>query len=116
MVKTFTRISDSKSVLLTIDDGPNPETTPLLLQILAQYNVKANFFVCGNKVALYPELAALIVKSGHSLFSHGYSHNNFSTLTFDEIVRELTDTEALLVRFRPTPRPYSIRPPLWPGS
>lgn len=115
MLNTFTSLSDTKTILLTIDDGPNPETTPLLLDVLARHQARANFFVCGKKVAVNPELAKLIVGSGHGLFTHGFSHSDFRTLTGEEIIGELDNTERLLSEFRPTPTPYLIRLPFGRG-
>ena len=115
MLSTFSKRSDTKTISVTIDDGPNPETTPLLLNVLARYQARASFFVCGKKVAANPELAKLIVSSGHGLFSHGFSHRDFRTLTDEEIVGELDKTERLLSEFRPTPTPYLIRLPFGRG-
>lgn len=116
MLGTFSKLSDTNAIVVTIDDGPNPETTPLLLSILARYQAKANFFVSGKNVAANPELAKLIVSAGHGLFSHGFSHRDFSTLTQDEIVDELDKTERLLSEFRPAPTPYLIRLPYGRGT
>lgn len=115
MLRTFSKAFDTKTISVTIDDGPNPETTPLLLEVLARYQAKANFFVCGKKVADNPALAKLIVDSGHRLYSHGFSHRNFIRLTEDEIIGELDNTERLLSEFRPTPSPYLIRLPYGSG-
>lgn len=115
MLSAFSTLSDTKAILVSIDDGPNPETTPLLLNVLARYQARASFFVCGKKVAANPELAKLIVSSGHSLFSHGFSHRDFSTLTEEEIIDELDKTERLLSGFRHTPTPYLIRLPFGRG-
>ncbi len=64
----------SRAVSLTIDDGPHPLVTPLMLDILRRANVKATFFVVGELVEQYPELARMIVRDGHELGNHTYSH------------------------------------------
>jgi peptidoglycan/xylan/chitin deacetylase (PgdA/CDA1 family) len=117
MLPSFTHISTpANSTLLTIDDGPNPETTPLLLQVLERYQVKALFFVCGKKVRAHPELTQSIVQAGHGLYSHAYSHKNFETLSQAEIIDELAQTEQLLAQYRPTPTPYLFRLPYGQGT
>ena len=60
--------------LLTIDDGPDPETTPALLDLLDRYRSKALFFLIGEKVARHPELAREILKRGHEIGNHTLTH------------------------------------------
>ncbi len=98
-------------VALTIDDGPNPGTTEMLLDILAAYNAPAAFFACGINVERYPGLARRIVAAGHGLYSHGYDHPSFDTLDDAAITDQLERTETLLRRFRPTPNPLPVRLP-----
>ncbi len=62
-------------VALTFDDGPDPETTPLLLELLAQYAVTATFFVIGEKVHKHPGLMREIIAGGHSVGNHSYHHD-----------------------------------------
>lgn len=64
----------SPGVTITFDDGPNPEITPQILDILDQYKVKATFFVIGEKAARYPELIKLIHGRGHDLGAHTQHH------------------------------------------
>jgi peptidoglycan/xylan/chitin deacetylase (PgdA/CDA1 family) len=61
-------------VWITIDDGPDPRDTPVLLELLDQYDAKAVFFVIGEKVARHPELAREIVRRGHELGNHTMTH------------------------------------------
>ena len=70
----------SSRIALTIDDGPRPLITPLVLDILRRANVKATFFVVGEKVEHYPELARMIVRDGHELANHSYSHIRLNEL------------------------------------
>jgi peptidoglycan/xylan/chitin deacetylase (PgdA/CDA1 family) len=63
-----------REVWLTIDDGPDPETTPALLDSLDSHGAKAVFFVIGEKVRRHPELARLIAQRGHELGNHTQSH------------------------------------------
>jgi len=68
------RRAEGKEVLLTIDDGPDPEDTPVLLDLLDQHGRKAVFFVIGEKVRRFPELAREIVRRGHELGNHTMTH------------------------------------------
>jgi peptidoglycan/xylan/chitin deacetylase (PgdA/CDA1 family) len=70
-----TRFRTEKNALwLTIDDGPHPEDTPRLLELLKQHNERATFFVIGRQVQRYPELARAIVREGHTLANHTQTH------------------------------------------
>lgn len=63
-----------REVWLTIDDGPDPVTTPLVLDVLDRYSARATFFVIGDNVARCPELTAEIVRRGHSVANHTATH------------------------------------------
>lgn len=62
------------NVLLTFDDGPHPDTTPLLLDLLDRHHTKAVFFVIGDRVKQWPDLAREIVRRGHTLGNHTMTH------------------------------------------
>ena len=62
------------SVYLTFDDGPIPESTPFILQTLAEFDVKATFFMVGDNVRKYPDLFRQIVSAGHQVGNHTYHH------------------------------------------
>jgi peptidoglycan/xylan/chitin deacetylase (PgdA/CDA1 family) len=70
-----------KKVALSFDDGPNPEITPRVLEILTHYNVKAAFFVCGANARRHPHLVRQISEEGHIVGNHTYSHSLFLTLS-----------------------------------
>ena len=61
-------------VYLTFDDGPIPEVTPQVLAILAQYKVKATFFMVGENIDKHPEVFEQVIKAGHSIGNHTYNH------------------------------------------
>ncbi len=69
-------IKSEKTLYLTFDDGPVPEVTPKVLQILKEYNAKATFFCVGNNVTKYPELFQQILDEGHLTGNHTFSHLN----------------------------------------
>jgi peptidoglycan/xylan/chitin deacetylase (PgdA/CDA1 family) len=64
----------ARGVALTFDDGPHPEGTPAVLEVLAAAGARATFFVIGEQVQRRPELAARIVAEGHAVALHGYRH------------------------------------------
>ncbi len=67
-------------IALTIDDGPNPEVTPQVLEILDRYRVKASFFCIGDKAQRYPELCRRIIERGHSIENHSQHHRHYFSL------------------------------------
>ena len=64
----------ASGVAITFDDGPNPEVTPQILDILDHHEVNATFFVVGEKAARYPELIKMIKERGHQLGAHSNHH------------------------------------------
>ena len=65
-----------KKLFLTFDDGPVPEATPEVLQILSMSNAKATFFCIGQNVERYPEIFRHIIKEGHAVGNHTFHHLN----------------------------------------
>ncbi len=65
---------DGRSVYLTFDDGPIPEVTPWVLDVLDQYGVKATFFCVGDNVRKYPEIFEEVIRRGHQVGNHTYHH------------------------------------------
>src|SRR5690242_977360 len=65
-----------QKVCLTFDDGPHPEYTPQILDILKQHSVPATFFVVGQHALANPELVQRIIDEGHDLGNHTNSHIN----------------------------------------
>jgi peptidoglycan/xylan/chitin deacetylase (PgdA/CDA1 family) len=63
-----------KSVYLTFDDGPIPESTPFILKTLEEFGAHATFFMVGDNVGKYPELYQKIVDAGHQVGNHTYNH------------------------------------------
>ncbi|MBP3586885.1 MAG: polysaccharide deacetylase family protein [Paludibacteraceae bacterium] len=66
--------TSKKCVYLTFDDGPIPEVTPQILDILDKHNVKATFFWVGENVYRYPDLAREVVMRGHQVGNHTFNH------------------------------------------
>ena len=69
------------SVALTFDDGPHPEGTPAVLEALAEGDARATFFLVGEQVERWPDLAAEIVSAGHEVALHGHAHRGHLRLS-----------------------------------
>jgi len=99
-----------RTLYLTFDDGPHPEFTPAILDLLDKYNVKSMFFLVGSKVEEYPEIAREILNRGHAVGNHGYFHKSllFKSLNFiEEEIRKTDDAVMGAVGSRPV----FFRPP-----
>lgn len=109
--------SGQNAVALTFDDGPDPLTTPILLQLLKDYDVTATFFVIGQRVQAYPWLIQAILQAGHSLGNHSYSHDSLVMFKgYRQVEKEVTTTQRLIQQFGVTP--LIFRPPVgitYPG-
>ena len=85
---------EGKRVFLTFDDGPSKDVTPHILDILDKYNIKATFFVLGNRVKMYPDIVKQEYEAGHYIANHGYSHKYSSIYkNVDSILKEYNKTE-----------------------
>jgi peptidoglycan-N-acetylglucosamine deacetylase len=83
-------------VAITFDDGPSPEWTPKILDILKAANVKAAFFLVGANAERYPGLVRRIVNEGHEIGNHTYYHPNLALCWPEHIRLELNATQLLL--------------------
>jgi peptidoglycan-N-acetylglucosamine deacetylase len=82
-------------VALTIDDGPDPEVTPAVLDLLSRNRVRATFFCIGERVARHPDLARRIAREGHEIGNHTEHHRYvFSLFGPASIRREITQAQA----------------------
>lgn len=77
-----------KVVALTFDDGPHPELTPKLLDILKENDAIATFFVLGNRVEKHPEILVRMLEEGNEIGNHSYDHTDLKKLSVDRIVSE----------------------------
>ena len=80
-----------RNIALTFDDGPDPESTPRVLDILAAHRVTASFFLVGERVTRHPALVRRIAEGGHDLANHSWSHRSLwlarPRRTVDEVGR-----------------------------
>jgi peptidoglycan/xylan/chitin deacetylase (PgdA/CDA1 family) len=102
-------------VALSIDDGPS-EATPRLLALLERHRATATFFLVGNRARRLPRLVEQVVRCGHEVYGHGWSHRRLDGMRTAEVAGEMERTEAVLRRHRPTPSPYLVRLPFGAGA
>ena len=102
--------NDPKFFALTFDDGPNPDFTPDLLDLLAASDVSATFFVTGAQVSQHPELARRIVEEGHQIANHSYGHADYRTLSYDALRYDVNKAQDA-IEAATGERPTWIRPP-----
>ena len=83
----FWRINPSEKVIyLTFDDGPIPEITPKVLEILDDFDVKATFFCVGDNVRKHPEVYKEVISRGHAVGNHTFNHIKVFDYFADEYV------------------------------
>lgn len=87
---------DEKLIALTFDDGPAPEKTQQLLQILQQEAIPATFFLTGEEVQRHPELLRLILADGHQVGNHSFHHERLVFKSPSYIRNEIEQTDDLL--------------------
>jgi len=88
---TFTRGDDARKLALTYDDGPNDPHTLHLLDILAEQEVRATFFLIGRFAAQRPDIVRRIAEGGHVIGNHTYSHPNLILCTPSRVAQEIDD-------------------------
>lgn len=71
---TWNKPRDEKKIFLTFDDGPIPEITPWILDLLKEHNIKATFFCVGENVVKYPSIFQRLVEEGHQIGNHTFNH------------------------------------------
>ena len=100
-----------KAIALTFDDGPDPVSTPFLLDLLSRHEIHATFFVNGCKAARYPALIRQILREGHSLGNHSHGHDNLLMLRSERILkREIVLVQQELEKFGV--KTHAFRPPV----
>ena len=83
-------------VYLTFDDGPHPEHTPAVLDVLARHNAKGTFFVLGSLVEAHPELIDRIVAEGHTVANHSWAHQDLAEMNQQQFNESVGRTQEAL--------------------
>lgn len=85
LMGTITRVSTKDNVVaLTFDDGPHPDSTPQLLDILKKHNARATFFMLGDLAQRYPWLVRHVAQAGHAIGNHSWDHPSFPLISSRE--------------------------------
>jgi len=95
--------TDEKSVYLTFDDGPIPEITPWVLDLLDKYNIKATFFCVGDNVQNHPEIFRMVQERGHQTGNHTFHHIKALKTDLQSYLKEVEEANLLIKSklFRP---------------
>jgi peptidoglycan/xylan/chitin deacetylase (PgdA/CDA1 family) len=101
---------ERRAVALTFDDGPDPECTPRVLDILEREGVRGAFFLIGRRAARAPGVARRIAQAGHDLGNHTWSHTSLWRCGPAETEREIGDGHAAITQAAGVP-PRFFRPP-----
>jgi peptidoglycan/xylan/chitin deacetylase (PgdA/CDA1 family) len=108
---TFSRVLVSGNhIAITFDDGPHPQNTPRLLDMLRARNIKATFYVIGRSVELYPQVVRRTVAEGHEIGNHSHTHRLLSKLGDDELRQEMARCRDAVGRAAGV-QPRTMRPP-----
>jgi peptidoglycan-N-acetylglucosamine deacetylase len=109
-------LGDGKSVVLSFDDGPAPlSALESILETLRLNEIKAEFYVLGSEVEQYPDAARMIVREGHAIQNHSWSHPDLSTATAQNVRLELRETQAVIADATGV-TPTKVRPPYGAGG
>lgn len=102
--------SNKRQVALTFDDGPDLEYTPQILDVLKKNNVKATFFLVGKRAQAHPDVVKRMVREGHEVGNHSFSHANLPKVSMAAFQKELQQTDKI-IRSLAGYNPKMFRPP-----
>ena len=97
-------------VAMTYDDGPHPELTPILLEMLRKRRMRATFYLIGRSVVTWPDIVKRIADEGHEIGNHPWSHPNMATLGDAAMFRQIDRTSEAIYKITGRP-PVTFRPP-----
>lgn len=103
------RIGKQGYIYITFDDGPHPENTPKILDVLDKYDSKATFFMLGHEMEKYPEIVKDVISRGHTLGYHSYDHSSMKAISASAIFQDLNYAKVLSKKFNYNIKIY--RPP-----
>jgi peptidoglycan/xylan/chitin deacetylase (PgdA/CDA1 family) len=105
--------SSEKVVVLTFDDGPSDIWTPQILDALKAVDVKATFFMLGEHVQKYPQIAKRVAEQGHEIGNHTYDHHGLMNYRPEELNQEIKDTERVILDATGIKTKYFRPPKAW---
>ncbi|MEK5476974.1 polysaccharide deacetylase family protein [Paenibacillus sp. FSL R5-0407] len=102
--------TEEKYMALTFDDGPDPQQTLKIMEVLKQYEAKATFFLVGDRVERYPEVVRQELQEGHEIANHSFRHPSFQGLPGNVMEDELIKTQDAIYKATGQ-KPVLFRPP-----
>ncbi|WP_224996371.1 polysaccharide deacetylase family protein [Cesiribacter sp. SM1] len=102
---------NTKKIYLTFDDGPIPEVTPPVLEMLGQWNAKATFFCVGENVQKHPQVLKQVVEQGHRLGNHTFHHLKGVEVSTETYLQDTALCQQLLQPELSEAAPMLFRPP-----
>src|SRR5690606_30613850 len=106
----FSGSPDKREVALSFDDAPDEVYTEQVLDVLKKYNVKATFFIVGNRAEAHPELVKRMVREGYGIGNHSYNHANLPKLSDANFRSQIIRTQQILKDLAGY-APQFVRPP-----
>ncbi|HEV2111517.1 MAG TPA: polysaccharide deacetylase family protein [Gammaproteobacteria bacterium] len=104
---------DGRRVALSFDDGPDPDMTPQVLDVLAEYRAHATFFVIGKALQAHPEIGRRMAAEGHAIGNHSWQHSRWQNFWFaGRLEREIARGEQAITAVTGAAAPIPYRPPV----
>lgn len=107
----FNRRAETSAISITFDDGPHPQYSPMLLDILDQRGIKASFFIIGAEAEKYPNIVQDMHRRGHLVCNHGYEHLDASKAAIARYIEDIENCQNLLETLCAASLPKLFRPP-----
>jgi peptidoglycan/xylan/chitin deacetylase (PgdA/CDA1 family) len=109
---SLTRVATREpAIALTFDDGPDPESTPQVLEVLERHGARGTFFLVGKRAARHPDLVARLVAGGHAVANHSWDHPSFRRIDGATRRSQIRACAEALLSAGDTPGPRLFRPP-----
>lgn len=99
-----------RTLYLTLDDGPDPERTPRMLDLLQRHDARATFFMVGDRIERHPQVVERVIAQGHAIGNHSWNHPRFDRITLAEQLDQIHRTDAVLRAFDGR-SDHDVRPP-----
>ncbi|AZK44285.1 polysaccharide deacetylase [Erysipelothrix piscisicarius] len=100
-----------KLVAFTFDDGPHHRNSKLIMDEMDKYEGQATFFMLGERVNQNPSVVKEIVRRGHQIANHSYTHPDFNSMDIKDVNKEIKDTDDALYKASGLKGPFMVRPP-----
>lgn len=89
--------TQSKEVILSFDDGPHPTLSKMVVDMLDRIGAKAHFMQVGQNVQEYPAITKYVAAHGNSIGNHSWDHSDFTTLNFEQQLKQISDTNRIII-------------------